>query len=79
MKFLELSEGRCTGINIFTIEYESAFKKELNEILNYITNQLHNEYAAKRLLQSIDTAVIKRNLNNLVKEENIEFINEFIL
>ena len=49
--------------NNYTIKYLPSFDKEFNEILYYITYVLQNKIAAKNLLKSVNSTIIKRSIN----------------
>ena len=49
--------------NNYTIKYLPSFDKEFNEILYYITYVLQNKIAAKKLLKSVNSAIINRSIN----------------
>lgn len=48
---------------IFQLRYLPLFEQDLLDTVGYITNVLHNEDAADRLLDDIEEAILKR-LNN---------------
>ena len=47
----------------YDLIYLPTFRKDLNEIVYYITYVLQNRYAAERLLIKIQKAIIERNKN----------------
>lgn len=49
--------------NNYEIKYTETFKKEIEEVFEYIVNELQNEIAATNLLQIIETEIIKISYN----------------
>lgn len=49
--------------NNYIIKYLPLFEDDLNDILDYITLKLHNKPAALKLLNDIETSILKRSYN----------------
>lgn len=48
------------GNKLYKLRYLPIFEKDLNNIVSYIANDLHNEIAAIRLIDDIESAIIER-------------------
>lgn len=60
-KFFQTLGGYWMIKNRYKIQYLNSYKKELYEIIWYISYNFKNEKAAERLLNKISDAIIKRS------------------
>ncbi len=51
--------------NNYSIRYLPIFKKDLNEIVFYISNVLNNPKAAENLIDEVETAILERSKSPL--------------
>ncbi len=49
--------------NNYKIKYTEIFKKEIEEVFEYIVNELQNGIAAENLIQLIEKEIIERSYN----------------